>query len=99
MREHRELRKYDLLVFDDWEIGQMDAVTRSDLLEIIEDRCGNGSIMITSVLPVKVWAEYIKDATYADSILDRLVSNAHRINMVGESMRKQERYGAIEQEA
>ena len=55
--------------------------------------------MITSVLPVKVWAEYIKDATYADSILDRLVSNAHRINMVGESMRKQERYGAIEQEA
>lgn len=89
VRELRELRKYDLLVFDDWGIGQMDAVTRSDLLEIIEDRCGNGSIMITSVLPVKVWAEYIKDATYADSILDRLVSNAHRINMVGESMRKQ----------
>ena len=57
----------------------MDAITRSDLLEIIEERCGNGSIMITSVLPVKVWAEYIKDATYADSILDRLISNAPRI--------------------
>ena len=94
-RELRELRRYDLLVFDDWGIGQMDAVNRSDLLEIIEDRCGSGSILITSVLPVNVWAQYIKDETYADSILDRLVRNAHRINMVGDSMRKQGRYGAI----
>lgn len=73
----------------------MDAVNRSDLLEIIEDRCGVGSVLVTSVLPVKAWADYIKDVTYADSILDRLVRNAHRIEMVGDSMRKHECYGAI----
>lgn len=94
-RELRNLRRIDLLVLDDWGIGQMDAVNRSDLLEIIEDRCGVGSVLVTSVLPVKTWAEYIKDATYADSILDRLVRNAHRIEMIGESMRMQKRYGAL----
>ena len=78
-----------------WGIGQIDAINRSDLLEIIEDRCGVGSILVTSVLPVKAWAGYIKDPTYSDSILDRLVRNAFRINMNGESMRGQTRYGAV----
>lgn len=50
---------------------------------------------MTSVLPVKAWAGYIKDPTYSDSILDRLVRNAFRINMNGESMRQQPKYGAI----
>lgn len=95
MKELRELRRIDLLILDDWGIGQIDAGNRSDLLEIIEDRSGVGSTLVTSVLPVKVWAEYIKDATYADSILDRLVRNAHRIDMFGESMRKKTKYGAI----
>ena len=94
-REIRELRRIDLLILDDWGIGQMDAINRSDLLEIIEDRCGIGSILVTSVLPVKAWAGYIKDATYSDSILDRLVRNAFRINMNGDSMRQQAKYGAI----
>ena len=91
----RELRKIDLLVLDDWGIGQLDAINRSDLLEIIENRCGSGSTLITSVMPVKAWAEYIQDQTYSDSILDRLVRNAHRIEMTGVSKRSLEKYGAI----
>ena len=91
----RELRKIDLLVLDDWGIGQLDAINRSDLLEIIGNRCGSGSTMITSVMPVKAWAEYIQDPTYSDSILDRLVRNAHRIEMTSVSMRSLEKYGAI----
>lgn len=96
LKELRELRRIDLLILDDWGIGQIDAGNRSDLLEIIEDRSGVASTLVTSVLPVKVWAEYIKDATYADSILDRLVRNAHRIDMYGESMRKKTKYGAVQ---
>ena len=91
----RELRKFDLLVFDEWGMGQLDAINRSDLLEIIENRRGSGSILVTSVLPVKSWSDYIQDPTYADSILDRLVRNTHRIEMKGVSMRSLERYGAI----
>lgn len=94
-RELRELKKIDLLVLDDWGIGQMDALGRSDLLEIIEERYDNGSTLITSVLPVSKWSEYIGDATYADSILDRIVRKAHRIEMSGDSMREQEKYGAV----
>ena len=94
-RELRALRRIDLLILDDWGIGQIDAINRSDLLEIIEDRCGVGSILVTCVLPVKAWTGYIKDPTYSDSILDRLVCNAFRINMNGESMRGQTRYGAV----
>ena len=91
----KELRKVDLLVLDDWGMGQLDALNRSDLLEIIENRCGSGSTLITSVLPVKAWKDYIQDPTYSDSILDRLVLNAHRIEMKGISMRSLPKYGAI----
>jgi len=91
----RDLRNIDLLVLDDWGIGQMDANARSNLLEVIEDRCGVASTMITSVLPVSAWAAYINDATYADSILDRVVRNAHRIELKGDSLREQVQYGAI----
>ena len=58
-REQRNLRRIDLLVLDDWEIGQMDAVNRSDLLEIIEDIDDVGSDFVTRVLPFKAWAEYL----------------------------------------
>lgn len=96
-KELRELRNVDLLILDDWGIGKIDAIGRSDLLEIIEDRCGTCSTLITSVLPVSAWAAYINDATYADSILDRLVQNAHRIEMKGESMRQNPKYGALKE--
>ncbi len=92
----RRLRKVDLLVLDDWGIGKIDNIARSDLLEIIEQRRGSGSLMFTSVLPVNAWAQYINDATYSDSILDRVVFNSYRIEIEGESMRSKTQYGAIE---
>ena len=61
---------------------------RQDLLEVIEDRHGSASTIITSQLPVEHWHEVIGDPTIADALLDRLVHNAHKINLKGESMRK-----------
>ena len=66
----------------------LDAAARHDLLEILEERYGRRSTMITSQLPVERWHEIIGDPTYADAILDRLVHNAHRIELAGESMRR-----------
>ena len=66
----------------------LDAAARHDLLEILEERYGRRSTMITSQIPVDRWHEIIGDPTYADAILDRLVHNAHRIDLAGESMRR-----------
>ncbi len=66
----------------------MTAEQRRDLLEIMEDRHGRGSTMVTSQLPVEHWHEIIGDPTLADAILDRLVHNAHRLALKGESLRK-----------
>jgi DNA replication protein DnaC len=60
---------------------------RRDLLEVIEDRHGSASTIVTSQLPVEHWHEIIGDPTIADAVLDRLVHNAHRITLKGESMR------------
>lgn len=94
-KELNELKRVDLLILDDWGIGQMDAIARTDLLEVIEDRCGTGSTIITSVLPIETWGQYIGDPTLADSILDRVITNAHHINIEGPSMRDLKKYGAI----
>jgi DNA replication protein DnaC len=82
------LAKADLLVIDDWGLSPLDDEQRRDLLEIMDDRHGNRSTLITSQLPVENWHETIGDGTIADAILDRLVHNAHKIKMRGESMRK-----------
>ncbi len=74
--------------YDDWGLEPLDAAARHDLLEILEERYGRRSTMITSQLPVDRWHEIIGDPTYADAILDRLVHNAHRIELAGESMRR-----------
>ena len=66
----------------------MTADQRRDLLEILEDRHGRGSTIVTSQLPLEHWHEIIGDSTIADAILDRLVHNAHRLNLKGESLRK-----------
>lgn len=95
LQEMKDLRNVDLVVLDDWGLGEMNAVARSDLLEIIEQRYDQGSIVITSILPVEQWSTYIGDLTYADAILDRLVLNAHRIELTGESMRRLKKYGAV----
>lgn len=84
----RNLGRADLLILDDWGLEPLDAAARHDLLEILEERYGRHSTMITSQLPVDRWHEIIGDPTYADAILDRLVHNAHRIELGGESMRR-----------
>jgi DNA replication protein DnaC len=80
--------KTDLLVLDDWGLTPMNDPQRRDLLELMEDRYGFKSTIITSQLPVTAWHEAIGDPTLADAILDRIVHNAHKIEMKGESMRK-----------
>jgi len=80
--------KTHLLVLDDWGLETLSAQYRRDLLEILEDRYGLRSTLVTSQLPVEKWHEYIGDPTLADAILDRLVHNAYRINLKGDSMRK-----------
>ena len=84
----RNLGRADLLILDDWGLEPLDAAARHDLLEILEERYGRRSTMITSQIPVDRWHEIIGDPTYADAILDRLVHNAHRIDLAGENMRR-----------
>lgn len=84
----RTLSRVDLLVLDDWGPEQLNADQRRDLLEVVEDRYDARSILITSQLPVDRWYEIIGNPTLADAILDRIVHNAHRIELAGESMRK-----------
>ena len=80
--------KIDLLVLDDWGLSALDATARRDLLELLDDRHGQRSTLVTSQLPLEHWHELIGDPTLADAILDRLVHSAYRITLKGESMRK-----------
>jgi DNA replication protein DnaC len=82
------LARLDVLVVDDWAMAPLADAERRDFLEICEDRYQIRSMILTSQLPVAKWHEQIGDPTLADSILDRLVHNAHRLEMRGESMRK-----------
>jgi DNA replication protein DnaC len=82
------LARFDLLVVDDWAMAPLTDAERRDFLEICEDRYQRRSMILTGQLPVAKWHEQIGDPTLADSILDRLVHNSHRIEMRGESMRK-----------
>ncbi|CAA7619649.1 Putative insertion sequence ATP-binding protein y4pL (fragment) [Magnetospirillum sp. SS-4] len=82
------LARPDLLILDDWGPQVMSADHRRDLMEIVEDRYGRGSLLITSQVPVNRWHEIVGDPTLADAILDRIVHAAYRIDLDGESMRK-----------
>jgi DNA replication protein DnaC len=82
--------RIDLLVLDDWGLYKFVKEQRHDLLEILEDRHGRRSTLVTSQLPVKHWHEIIADPTLADAILDRLVHNAYKLSLSGESMRKKQ---------
>lgn len=86
----RTLARTDLLVIDDWGLSKFVKEQRHDLLEILEDRHGLRSTLITSQLPVKHWHDIIADPTLADAILDRLVHNAYKLVLDGESMRKKQ---------
>jgi DNA replication protein DnaC len=82
------LSRIDVLVVDDWAMALLSETERREIWEICEDRYQVRSTILTSQLPVSRWHEQIGDPTVADGILDRLVHNAHRIEMRGESMRK-----------
>lgn len=83
-----KLARTQILLLDDLGLAPMADSERRDLLEVIEDRHGNASTIITSQLPIENWHEHIGDPTIADAILDRLIHNAHKINLKGGSMRK-----------
>lgn len=88
IKELAKMERQHLLIIDDFGIQPLDAQSRSVLMEIIEDRHGKASTIITSQVPISKWHDIIGEQTIADAILDRIVHGAHRIEMKGESLRK-----------
>jgi DNA replication protein DnaC len=88
LREISRIEKQDLLILDDFGLQPLDNQNRSALMELIEDRHGKKSTIITSQLPVQQWYDIIGEKTVADAILDRFVHDAHRMDIDGDSMRK-----------
>jgi DNA replication protein DnaC len=86
----RTLERTRLLIIDDWGPEPLSGEQRRDLLEIVDDRDGKGSLLITSQVPVVRWHEIIGDPTLGDAILDRVIHRAHRIELQGESLRKRQ---------
>ena len=86
--ELSRLSRFDVLVLDDFLIAPMKDTERRDLLEVLEDRYGHSSTIITSQVPTKTWHEMLADPTIADAICDRLVHNAHVLTLRGQSMRR-----------
>jgi DNA replication protein DnaC len=87
-RALKALARAELLVLDDWGLSVLTQPEREDLLEILEDRHGRSSTIVTSQVPVEQWHAVIGSPTLADAILDRLIHNAHRMELKGESMRR-----------
>lgn len=85
-----KIAKVDVLVLDDWAMAPITDAERRDLLEVLEDRYGTRSTIVTSQVPHKRWHEHIADPTHADAICDRLIHNAHRLNLKGPSRRRPE---------
>ena len=84
----KQLAQTQLLLLDDWGLEPLDRAHRHDLMEIMDDRHGATSTVVISQLPTTEWYASIGDNTLADAILDRLMHNAHRLELKGESMRK-----------
>ena len=84
------LAKTDLIILDDWAIAPLTQAERNDLLEILDDRVGTRSSLITSQLPPEHWHAYLNDPTLADAILDRVLHTAHKVALAGESLRRPE---------
>jgi len=82
------LARFDLLIFDDWLRDALSLAQSQDILDILDDRFGRLSTMVITQIPVDAWLERIPDPTLADAILDRLVNNAYRLNLTGESQRR-----------
>jgi DNA replication protein DnaC len=90
-RQLRMLGRVELLILDDWGLAPLGGDSRRGLMEIIDDRYGRRSTIVTSQLPVDAWHAAIGDPTIADAMLDRLVHNAHRITLSGDSLRRRPR--------
>src|SRR6516225_2978477 len=86
----RALGGVKLLILDDWGLEPLGPEQRHDMLEIVEDRYGRGATLITSQIPVDRWHDLIGEPTLADAILDRVIHNAHRLKLTGDSLRKQQ---------
>jgi len=82
------LARYALLIIDDWGLAKLNDKERRDILEVLEDRHGITSTIVSSQIPTEKWHDTIGDPTIADAVLDRVIHNAHIITMKGESMRK-----------
>ncbi len=91
IKEIRKIEQQDLIILDDFGLQPIDSQSRLYLLEILEDRHGKRSTIITSQLPVANWHELLEDATIADAIMDRIVYSSHRIELNGESLRKRQK--------
>jgi DNA replication protein DnaC len=88
MNEIAKMERQHFLIIDDFGIQPLDSQNRSTLMEIIEDRHEKASTLITSQIPVSKWYEVIGEQTIADAIMDRIIHNAHRLELSGESLRK-----------
>lgn len=87
-KEIKKIKSQDLIILDDFGLSPFDKDSRLMLLEIIEDRVGISSTIVSTQLPVKYWFDVIGDQTIADAFIDRLIHSSHKINLKGESMRK-----------
>jgi len=88
LKEISKIERQDLLIIDDFGLLPIDNQSRAALMEIVEDRHKKASMIITSQLPVNCWHDVIGEKTIADAILDRIVHDAHRVDLTGESLRK-----------
>jgi DNA replication protein DnaC len=82
------LARIQLLILDDWAMARLTAEQRRDLMEVIDDRHQRASTVLATQVPIERWHDMIGDPTYADAILDRLIHNAYRIDLKGDSMRR-----------
>nr|WP_321358826.1 IS21-like element helper ATPase IstB [uncultured Draconibacterium sp.] len=88
LKELAKMARHQLIILDDFGLQPLDSQNRIALLELIEDRHNRGSMIVTSQLPVSKWYEIMGEKTIADAILDRLIHQSYRIELMGESMRK-----------
>ncbi|MDQ3143194.1 MAG: IS21-like element helper ATPase IstB [Bacteroidota bacterium] len=91
LKELSKMERQHLLILDDFGLQPLDTLNRAAMMEIIEDRHGKGSVIITSQIPVNKWYDIIGEQTIADAIMDRLIHEAHRLELKGESLRKKEK--------
>ncbi len=88
LKELKKIQKVTLLILDDFGLQALDNNARETLMDIIDDRHNRVSTILTSQIPVSLWYDIIGEGTIADAILDRIVNSSHRIDLKGESMRK-----------